>query len=101
MKDLERVEIDLELIEIQNVTEEKYSLLCKQKVKSKAFEEMINKKSNREFNQHIFYNQLEMASYLHENGFGFSVREGQYLFQCRMNDINVKANRSWKYQDLT
>ena len=62
---------------------------------------MINKKSNHEFKKHIFYNQLEMASYLQEIDLWYSVRERQYLFQCRMNDIDVKANRSWKYEDLT
>ena len=83
------------------MTEEKYSLFFKQKVKSKAFNEIINKKSNRDFKKHIFYTQLELASYLQENYFGYFFREKQYIFQCRMNDIDVKANRSWKYQDLT
>ena len=40
-----------------------------------------------------------MANYLQEDK-GFSVKEKQSLFQCRMMDIDVKANRKWKYEDL-
>ena len=41
-----------------------------------------------------------MADYLKENNLGYSVKEKQDLFQCRMNDIDVKENRTWKYEDL-
>ena len=40
-----------------------------------------------------------MSNYLQENDFGFSVEERQNLFRCRMDDIDVKANRSWKYEN--
>ena len=40
-----------------------------------------------------------MAEYLRPNEFNISVRERQYIFQCRVSDIDVKANRSWKYED--
>ena len=60
MKEQERVKIDLELIDIQNMSEEKYKQLCKEKVKFKAFEEMTNKKTKR-----AFENNIEMALFLH------------------------------------
>ena len=41
-----------------------------------------------------------MAEYLLEY-MGYSVKEKQDLLQCRMKDIDVKANRIWKYEDLT
>ena len=28
-----------------------------------------------------------------------SLKERQFLFQCRVNDIDVRANRSWKYKE--
>ena len=40
-----------------------------------------------------------MAEYLRPNEFNISVKERQYIFQCRVSDIDVKANRSWKYED--
>ena len=41
-----------------------------------------------------------MADYLKENNLGYSVKEKQDLFQCCMNDIDVKENRTWKHEDL-
>ena len=100
MKDLEKVDIDLELIEIQNMTEESFKKLCKEKVKLKAFEYLILKHTKRNPHNIIKYENFEMAKYLQKDNLGFSVREKQNLFQCRTNDIDVKANRSWKYNNL-
>ena len=41
-----------------------------------------------------------MSKYLYED-LGYTVKEKQTLFQCRMNDLDVKANRRWKYDDIT
>ena len=30
----------------------------------------------------------------------FSIKEKQHLFQCRMDDLDVKANRNWKFENL-
>ena len=29
-----------------------------------------------------------------------SVRDRQFLFQCRVSDIDLRANRTWKYRDI-
>ena len=29
-----------------------------------------------------------------------TIKERQFIFQCRTRDIDVKANRSWKYDDI-
>ena len=42
-----------------------------------------------------------MASYLKEDEFGILVKEKLNLFKCRMNDIDVKGNMTWKYDNLT
>ena len=41
-----------------------------------------------------------MARYLKANNFELSVSERQYLFQCRVSNIETKANRSWKYDEI-
>ena len=38
---------------------------------------------------------------MQEDSLGYSVKEKQNLFQSRMNDLDVKANRTWKYDNLT
>ena len=40
-----------------------------------------------------------MAQYLKPNSDNLSVQERQFLFQCRVNDIYVRANRTWKYRE--
>ena len=40
-----------------------------------------------------------MAKYLQEDNLRFLLREKQNTFQCRTNDIYVKANRSLKYNN--
>ena len=40
-----------------------------------------------------------MSNYLKSNNGDYSVQERQYLFQCRMSDIDIFENRKWKYQD--
>ena len=47
----------------------------------------------------IKYKAYEMAGYLKPNEYFVSVRERQFLFQCRVNDIDIRANRSWKYKE--
>ena len=42
-----------------------------------------------------------MASYLRENDFGITVKEKLNLLKCRIKDIDVKENRTWKYENLT
>ena len=49
--------------------------------------------------RHIQYKNLDLAEYLKANESHFSVKERQFLFKCRVNDIDAKANRSWKYLD--
>ena len=48
----------------------------------------------------MHYEDLNMAKYLYED-LGYLVKEKLNLFQCRMNYLDVKANRSWKYEDIT
>ena len=39
-----------------------------------------------------------MAKYLQEEE--FLIKEKQHLFQCRMEDLDVKANRNWQFEKL-
>ena len=100
VKDLESLNIDLELQQIENMSEDKYTQLCKQNVRIAAFNYLMDKKNKSEIRKHIKYTKLEMAEYLQEDDFCYSIREKQNLFACRMYDLDVKANRTWKYNDL-
>ena len=73
--------------------------MCKEKVKKKAFEYLQNKKKGHNKVKHIEFENLEMAGYLKSTDLELSVRERQFLFQCRVSDIDVRANRTWKYNE--
>ena len=90
----------MELFEIEQMSEERFKDVCKQNVKALAFEYLNNKLKQRQNYLDVKYDNLKMATYLHED-LGYTVKEKQNLFQCRMNDLDVKANRRWKYDDIT
>ena len=56
--------------------------------------------NNRIIPNSIKYDCLDMTKYLQEDKLQYSFKEKRNIFQCRNNDINVKAIRSWKYYDL-
>ena len=90
VKDLENSNINLELIEIENMSEEQYKNICKEKITTMAFNYLISKKNNRQKICQAQYEYLEMAPYLQEDNLGYSVKEKHNLFLCRMNDLTLK-----------
>ena len=60
----------------------------------------MEKKSNRQNKTFLKYGSLKVAKYLQENEFNYTFQEKHNLIKCRMNDIDVKANSSWKYKKL-
>ena len=79
------------------MTTDKFKNLCKTQVRLKAFEYLEVNQMELKSVKHIRYDKLEMAKYLGENNLG-SYRERHYLFQCRLNDIDTRANGQWKYE---
>ena len=99
MKDLNELSITMNQFEIESMSSEAFKKLCKTKVKEFAFQYLEEKKRTHKQVKHIKYNTLEMASYLKEGDVKLSVQERQYLFQCRVNDIDLRAHRTWKYEE--
>ena len=60
----------------------------------------MEKKCKRQYKSSIKHDCLSMAKYLQEDNFGYTVQQKQNLFKCRMKDIDVKANRRWKYENI-
>ena len=94
LQDLEDANINMERFEIENISEDKLKNICKEKVKTMAYEYLMKIKEHRENPIEAKYDTLELAKYLQEDE-GFSVKEKQDLFYCKMKDIDVKANRKY------
>ena len=41
-----------------------------------------------------------MAKYLYSSEIDISTEERKWIFQCRVEDINVKGNRKWQNEDI-
>ena len=41
-----------------------------------------------------------MEKYLKANDLELTVEERKFLFQCRTNDIEAKANRTWRHEEI-
>ena len=78
----------------------KYTELCQKNVSVAAFKYLIEKKNKSEIKKHIKYTNLEIVQYLQKDDLCYSVKEKQNLFASRMYDLDVKANRSRKYNNL-
>ena len=46
------------------------------------------------------HKELKMANYLSENEMQLTVEDRNWIFKCKTCDIDVKANRTWKYTNL-
>ena len=64
-----------------------------------AYKYLENKKMKHDKVRHIKYKRLEIASYLKATDIDLSIREKLFLFQCRMSDVDLRANRKWKYAE--
>ena len=84
---------------MEQIETEKFKETVKEKVVVKAFEYLIDKKNSHEKVKHIRYESLKMQPYLKATDLNMSVKERKFLFQCRVNDIDLRTNRTWKYQE--
>ena len=48
----------------------------------------------------ICYDSFKMQNYLLPSD-RISILEQKWIFKCRTNDINIKGNNRWKYQDIS
>ena len=78
----------------------KFKHIVREKVKNTSFEYLISKKLSRNKVKHIIHEHFQMEEYLNENEMELTVKERQFLFQCRVKDIDVRGNRTWKYENV-
>ena len=100
-KDLLEMDINMSQADIEEMSVQRFKKkLCKVKIKQIAFEYLEEKNEKHNAVKHIQYKNLEMLKYLRESELNISVQQRQYLFQCRVKDIDIRAHRTWKYDEL-
>ena len=105
LKDLKELEIQYELEQIQQMSYNKYSQLLTSNIDNLAFNWLMNKKRSRTSEnakgKDLNYTQFKMADYLCPLDENISINEQKWLFKCRVEDIDVKANRRWQNEDIS
>ena len=100
LSDLEKLEIHIELEQIQRMSENKYNQLLTKQINKEAFNWLLEKKMSRKSanakGKYLFYSELKMADYLAPSDIEASIEEKKWLFKCKVEDIDVKCNRRWQ-----
>ena len=96
---IEEMELGLELEEISNMSKEKFKSLVRSKVQEKAFWYLTDKREGRislnSKGKELRYSELAMAPYLSASDIEMSIDEKKWLYKCRIEDIDLEANRKW------
>ena len=78
--------------------------LLKEKVIDFAFTRLTKRKYERNSEnvkvRNFNYRELKMQEYLTATNTDISIEEGKWLFRGRVKDIEVKGNKTWKYEDI-
>ena len=104
LKDLEDLSIELEVEEIKSMKKHFYKKIVKEAVQKEAFLYLQKGKEGRNSEnakgKKITYDEFVMAEYLYPNEEGMSIDDKKWLFKCRVEDVNVKANHRWKHDNI-
>ena len=94
IKDLEELEIKLSLLEIENMSKNKFKILIKRKIKERAFQYLMNKKVSRNGKGiEISHERLEMLNYLRSEDMEINNQERKLIFQLRTKmHFNIKSH---------
>ena len=86
------------------ISKERFKNIVSKHVKEHAFIELIERKEKRvsEYarGKLIHYEELDMQEYLMETSMDLSLDERKWIFKCRTNDIDLKANFQWKHENI-
>ena len=97
--DMEDLKIDLELEDMKKIPKSKFKEYINEKVRGAAFEYLLDKKlsrnSERAKGKLLEYCDFEMSEYLTPIDHDISIDDRKWLFQCRIEDIDLNINRKW------
>ena len=95
LKDLQELDIQIELEQIQQMSYDKYSQLLTENIDKLAYNWLMNKKRSTSENargKNLKCSESKMADYLCPFDQNISIDEQKCLFKSRVEDIDVKAN---------
>ena len=104
MEDLEDIQLEMNFNDIAEISKERFRNIVFKHIKEHAFIELIEKKDKRvsEYarGKLIKYEDLYMQEYLMETSINLTLNERKWIFKCRTNDLDLKANFQWKHENI-
>ena len=73
----------------------------KEKYKKNLLDRKENRKSDHAKGKLLNYTEFELAEYISPKDENITIEEQKFTFCCRVEDINIKGNNRWKYEDLS
>ena len=64
-------------------------------------EKKENRKSDNAKGKLLKYDYFEIAEYLSPQEENITIEEQKWIFKCGVDDMNIKGNNRWKYQDIS
>ena len=105
LNELEELKIGLELNEIKYISKNQFKSIVKRHAQNEAFAYLMFKKNGRVSEnakgRHICYSELRMAEYLSPLNIDISIQDKKWLFKCRVDDMDVRGNKCWQFEDLS
>ena len=105
LQELEDLEIKYEIHDLESMSREKYKNMIKEVVYKKAFSELLHKKQCRQSEhakgKQLTYFEFSLPEYLSPNCEYLTIEEQKWIFKCRVEDIEIKGNQRWKFQDIS
>ena len=104
LEDLVELEINQEIEEIKHMKRKFFKNIVRKAIKNLAFFELIKRKEGRVSEnakgKHIKYEQYNIAYYLSAHEEDITIEDKKWIFKCRVEDINIKGNQRWKYENI-
>ena len=97
-EDLEKLQIDLQLEDIRNLSKYSFKKIVKEKISQFAFKALTNEQRNLSKVNHLKFSGLKIQEYLLPNKLGLSMSRFVFLLRSRM--LDVRCNYKNKYIDI-
>ena len=104
LSDMVIINLNMEIEDVAKMSKNAFKTLLKQKVNMYAFNQLIEIKNERKSvnakGKMINYDSFKMQNYLLPSD-RISILEQKWVFKCRTDDIDIKGNNRWKYEDIS
>ena len=97
--DLQEFQIELNFDQIKSLSKLKWKKIVQKAMRTKAFDDLIEKQTNYLKGEDLSYGKLEIRTYLLSKNINTSQKN--LIFKIRTNMINVKSNYSHSYIEFS